>query len=423
MNNNLNKDNSEPVSSFDNLIKDIPESEGPIAPVNNQVNAPIQTKDASNIKPANQTPLFNQAINLDNNISKDNLPSTSSQETAPVVNQPSDLGNAPIAPVNPAQASQNSIPSTEMPTLKKEAATIGTVKPDKQKSPFAMLFLFIILILIIMFMPQINTLVDTYIMPYITGVPAKTTTTSQSASTTTDDTTKTTTDTTKFYDLNNQTTVTLDKLTINNISKANTNNLYTITLTIKNTDTNAYTFSKKLYLELYDQDSTFLSRALFDYQSSIASNNEVNVTGYISADTYNKATKFEVVLRTADDYPEVSLAGDNLTCSTTNSNIMYTFKENKLTKITDSYTYVKGTDLTTYNTDLITYKQNISKMDALTGVTGVLTETTNGFITTTIIDYTDAKYSELTTKTNYYDKDTLAKVISFEMASKNYTCK
>jgi hypothetical protein len=407
-----NKTTQEPSSPFDNLIKNVPNNSQA-----QEVKIPTPAVGGSN--PSTPLPTFNQAINLsgNNEVKQQNASQSVVTGTATNSNQNSNSNN-----VTGKSASNQVPPTVNGPVLKKEATTIGMVKPDKQKSPLAMFFLFAILILILVFLPQINVLVDTYIMPYITGTATKTVP-NVTANTTNNTTNNTTTDTTKFYDLNATTTLTVDKLSISNITKATTNNLNTISIAIKNTDSNAYTFSKKLYLEFYDKDDTFLGRALYEYATSIASNSTVNVIGYVNNDTFNNATKFEALLRTTDDYPEVSLTNDTLTCTGNNDVYIYNFKDNKLIKITDTYTYIKGNDVITYNNDLITYKQNVGKMDALNGVTGVLTETSNGFITTIVVDYTDAKYSELTTKINYYDKDTLAKVISFEMAAKNYTCK
>ena len=155
---------------------------------------------------------------------------------------------------------------------------------------------------------------------------------------------------------------------------------------------------------------------------SIAAGSSIDVTAYLSEDAYKNATKLEAVLRTTDDYPAISIIGTTLTCKNASNNITYTFDDAGLIKILDVYTYVKGNDDTVYNNDLLTNRSIISRMDALTGVDAVLTENNTGFISSTVIDYSTAKYSELTYTTNYYDAKVAPKIISFENNAKGFTC-
>ena len=64
----------------------------------------------------------------------------------------------------------------------------------------------------------------------------------------------------------------------------------------------------------------------------------------------------------------------------------------------------------------------INKLDNINGVTAVLTEDETGYLTTININYETAQYSELTYKNKYYDKDTLSKIIDFDLKSSGYSC-
>ena len=308
----------------------------------------------------------------------------------------------------------------DLPKFGANSSTLGTLKPDTQKSPIAMIVLFAVLILFIAFMPQLITLANNLLGTNLNannGVKLDNTTTNNN------NTSNETTDnnTTTFYDINETSSVPVDTLTLTNLKKNNVDNSYNISFTLNNSTINTYTFTKKLYLELYDANNTFISRSLVSSQS-VAAGSSIDVTAYLSEDAYNKATKLEAVLRTTDDYPNISIVGTTLTCKNTTNNITYTFDNAGLIKILDVYTYIKGNDNVKYNSDLLTNRSIISRMDALTGVDAVLTENNNGFISSTAIDYSIAKYSELTYTTNYYDAKVLPKVISFENSAKGFAC-
>ena len=339
--------------------------------------------------------------------------------------------NQPISPATPKPIMNNGpivekedINVVDLPKFNAGSSTIGTLKPDKQKSPVAMIVLFAVLILFIAFMPQIITLVNNVLGTNLNannGVNLN-----NNNATITDNSTTDNKDSDKnsntFYDINESSNIAVDTLTLTNLKKNIVNTNYNISFTLTNSTINSYTFTKKLYLEFYDSNNTFISRSLVSSSQSVAAGSSIDVTAYLSESAYKNATKLEVVLRTNDDYPSVSIIGKILTCKNTANNITYTFDDAGLIKILDVYTYVKGNDNSLYNNDLLTNRSIISRMDALTGVDAVLTENNNGFISSTSIDYSTAKYSELTYTTNYYDAKVSPKVISFENSAKGFTC-
>lgn len=351
-----------------------------------------ETLDLPKAKEDNVSSAFDDmAINEEVKVEEKN------KEQAPI-----DLGQAPIE-------------------IKEEsdATTIGTIKPDKQKSPVAMLVLFTILLVFVLFMPTIintvNSLLGTNLESHSGVVVDNSNTNEQEEEQTKEET--------KMYNLAYDTVINYDKLEFSNFTKSYTDKYY-LSFSIKNSNTTLYTFDNKLYFDFYDETNTFISRVYLETIKQITSGVTNNYNIEITQDIYSKATKFEIIERSEDDYPEVTITNNQLTCTKDNSNLVYTFNENKrLTYLRDMYTYIKGDDAFKYTSDIIAYKSKISNLDAQDGVTAVLTETDSGFITTIAVDYASADYSKLSSDTNYYVKETLAKVISFEMNSKGYNCR
>ena len=137
----------------------------------------------------------------------------------------------------------------------------------------------------------------------------------------------------------------------------------------------------------------------------------------------------EFDLRTDDDYPNINLSQNKLVCDKTRNNeadtLVYTFSNSRLTSIKDTTDITKGSDMADYdyNSELLKYKERISNLNALDGVTGAVTESDNGFMASVAIDYQNADYEKLSTNPNYYIKETYARVIAFEMSARDFICR
>jgi len=311
--------------------------------------------------------------------------------------------------------SVQAINDSQVNTLNNGDVTIGTVKADTQKSPIAMIILFGLLALFIIFMQPIleltNSLFGTNIETY-SGVDMS------------DDTTTTTDDETSeivMYSLSEDSVVTIDNIEITGFKMSNTDG-YKLSFSIKNKGTLIYSFSNKVYLEYYDDNNTFIGRSYLENVNDITAGVTNTYTVAISSEVYSNATKFELIQRTDDSYPQVTLTNNQLTCSNDSDTIVYTFTDNKLITIRDMYSYTRGNDLEEYNEELLSNKTKIENLDRLDGITAVLTETDTGFITSILIDYSNADYKQISSNKNYYIKDTYARIISFEMNAKGYTC-
>ena len=325
------------------------------------------------------------------------------------------------APVELPQTkeAQETTPAPSVNVSASDSQVIGMVKPDKQKSPIAMLVLFSLLILFIIFMPTAISLFNQYFGTNL-NVDSLNNPTKKVDTPVSDDKDK---QEIKMYDLSEDTVIKIDKIDFGGFKKDSTDG-YVIKFYIKNNGSQLYSFEKKLYLDFYDNTNTFIGRTYIENVKDITGGITNNYTLNINSAIYNGATKVELIQRTEDDYPAVTLEKNLLTCTNTTTSLVYTFnQESKLTAIKDMYTYTKDEDSVKYNSDLLTYKTKASNLDALEGVTAVLTENDNGFISTVAIDYQYADHSKLPTNTSYYAKDTLAKIISFEMNAKGYTCR
>lgn len=413
------EDNKKPTSEFENLVK---EATGEIPTVNKEE----QTSDIVNIddvqivgddngvempKPKVEAPA--KEIVLENNSKK---AEESKKEEAKVDDvQIVDDGSKVDLPQTKEQK-ESSIPQNV--DISTSSQTIGTVKPDKQKSPFAMLFLFGILIVFIVFMPTAIDLFNKYFGTDLNidslNNPTKVDEKKE------DDNEK---QEIKMYDLKEETVITVGKIDFGGFKKENIEG-YKITFYIKNNGNVLHKFDKKLYLEYYDDNNTFVGRTYLENVKEITGGISNNYAFGIDNSINNRATKIEVVQRTEDDYPVVELTDNQLICTNETNSIIYTFNgESKLTKIQDTYMYIKDDDSMKYNNDLITYKSKLSRLDSMDGIDAVVTETDNGFMATTAIDYQYADYSKISSNTDYYIKETYAKTISFEMNAKGYTCR
>src|SRR5574344_1234464 len=266
-----------------------------------------------------------------------------------------------------------------------------------------MLVLFGLLVIFIIFMPQIIELANKFLGTNLEANAGVSVETINKTTTNTSNTTNEVDNT--LYDFSDSLIIKIDNFELSNFKKSKENNNYMMTFDIKNNSSSDYTFTKKLYIDFYNSTKTFISRTLWDNSDILASNSTTSAKINITSDDYEIGYKLAVVFRSSDD------------------KILYYFDSNKLIKINETLSYVKGDDPIVYSNDLMNYKQIVSKLDALDGVESALTETTTGFIISIVIDYNSASYSALSYKTNIYDKNTLAKVINFEMGAKYYTCK
>lgn len=373
-----------------------------------------------------------------NNVNNEQIAqSTPAQTNQQVQAQPEQVqeANTNPTPQNPATTVQE-VPKVEMPKLnnqdqvqsgnignvkESQSQTIGKIKPDKQKSPVAMLVLFLVLIVFMLFMPPILSFVNQTFNLNI-KIP-NVNNNNNNSNNNNNNNNKPSQEEIKMYDLSESTSIEMDKLVFNDFRKASDVG-YKLAFEIKNTGLSVYKFEKKLYIEFYNDNKTFIGRSYLENLKEVSSGAETTYIIDINEEIFNNASKIELIQRTEDDYPNITITDGQLTCTNATTNLVYTFdSDQKLTTIKDMYTYTKTEDELSYNSDLVVYKSKMDSLNENDGVTATLSETDSGFITTIYINYASADYQKISSNKNYYIKDTYAKTISFEMNAKGFTCR
>lgn len=333
----------------------------------------------------------------------------------------------------PNQNQVNQIPVNEdfsMPKLNTDE-TVGVMKKDTQKSPVAMLILFACLIIGIFVIP--------YITPYLSDVlkifgiddnssiygdgkdtPSNTNKDNNvnKDNTNKDNDSKETT----YYDILDTTSITFNKLTISNLTKTEENGMLYLNYKITNNDTTSYNFKEhKIYFDLYNDAKTYIGRVLID-TDSLSSKEEITLKSILNENEYTTATKLEVLERTTSDYQSVTLKNNKLTCNGNNHSTIYTFTNNKLTGIDDTYNYTFVVNDDAYAQYALNVQNTVNDLNKITGVSAGFVNTQTGFTKTMKINYSET--SENLTKYDriYYEKDATANTVKYELESIGYKC-
>lgn len=234
-----------------------------------------------------------------------------------------------------------------------------------------------------------------------------------------------------YFDFNGDTTVSINKLTLNNFSKRSENGKNYLELTVLNKDNRAYNYEDKIFIELYNEKDTLLSRSLLENSLSVAASSSNRISLLINEAAYLGVHKFLVKTIEVDDYPQINLAEnlkdqEVLTCSLDNKKNVYTFKDYKLVSIDSTVNILKSSylDTTAYASTLASFRQTSAKYGLINGISSSIVDAEDGFTLAIKIDsktVTNSDLSELSDRT-LYEGDTLAKKIAFEMTSRGYTC-
>ena len=233
----------------------------------------------------------------------------------------------------------------------------------------------------------------------------------------------------KYYALQNDLVVLLNGFQFSKFQVDNTAKTISFEILNQNGNSNLFT-EKNFYLELYTSDTRLLDRIRLTAESL---SGQKSFT-YDITDALANATISQIAIVTKEDtdYPPVDLSmnADNepiLTCQKDNELITYTFKmENEvyhLIQIEEQANYL-STDAN-YDTYLQEYTTFSNSYLGIRGVSATLTPTTTGFAfknTIQLEQVSVADYKRLFTKDIYYNRDTEARVIAFELNASGYTC-
>lgn len=286
--------------------------------------------------------------------------------------------------------------------------------PDENKNPIFIFFVFGILIVFIFFLPDVVQ----YIHPENATIMENPTSsennpvieeTSQSELV--------------YYDLNDSLAITLEEgIKVDHFKISNDTLFFTIT----NNKISKFYFSKRNYfVELYTEDKTLLERIILT-KDSIAKDNSKDFSYSIQSSTASNVAKIVFVEKEIEDYPNVVLtknedAMETLTCVKDYETIVYKFKDEKLTSITDTVNYTKSGSELDYQMDLSLWQNRVNTYNTIAGMSSSFISNDTGFIVNTVLDLANVKISSVD-NVNYYEYETLAKVVSFEMEARGFRC-
>lgn len=178
--------------------------------------------------------------------------------------------------------------------------------------------------------------------------------------------------------------------------------------------------SKKYFLNIYDENDILVKRIKIA-EDVFNAKEKKNYTFNVTSPTISYFILEEL---TIDDYPSIALDfNDNneatITCIKDNITIKYTFTKNELTSINEDVNMSNANS--NYQNELIKYQTQANNFGNYPGITCNFTNNNTNFVYTMEINLNTATVSNLN-NVNYYDKDTPAQVVNFEMESRGYTC-
>lgn len=286
--------------------------------------------------------------------------------------------------------------------------------PNANKSPIFLFFVFGLLFAFVFFLPEVVSYFGDE-SGIITGNPV--------IDNPTGDTEELTPVELTYYDISANLVVNLEEeINIKNVQINNN----TLSLMIVNNKTTKFYFSKRNYfIELYSEEKMLLERIIMS-KESVASGISKDFSYTIRPETATNATKIVFVEKEIDDYPNVSLiqndAGEEmLACVKTYETINYKFKDSKLLAITDVVNYTRGTNELDYQTNLALWQSRAASYNNIEGMSSSFISNDTGFIVNTVLDLANTKKSSIDND-NYYEYETLAKVVSFEMQARGFSC-
>lgn len=312
-------------------------------------------------------------------------------------------------------------------SLNGEEKVVYEYKPAKDYGMWPLLIFFLFVGTIIVFLPTIQKILAEYKNSKITvsgGVNNPNPNNKDNDNTNNEEIT--------YYDFNNETTISINKLTLNSFSKNYENNSYYLILTVLNKSNTSYSYNENIYIELYNDNGTLLSRNLLEGEKNINPASSTQVKLLINNQAYSEVTKMVVKTIETDNYPQLNLPEnlkeqETLTCTLNNRTMLYTFKDYKLLSIDETLNVLKTTyqDNILYANALAEYRQSSAKRGLLKGVSSSIVDAEDGFTIATKIDSSTISTDDLNTfeEKGFYKKDTEAKVISFEMTGRGFTCK
>ena len=277
---------------------------------------------------------------------------------------------------------------------------------NKKNSPILLIILFFVVLAFIFFMPNISKLFD------------------KDPETIVDDGKMQTFDVIKddqasLYDYSNDLVINYDGVSLSNFDLTNG-----LTFTLTNNKNSVLLYSEnKYYVELFDNNNMLVKRLLLVFDKKLNPEEKYQFT-------FDKVSfsKISLVKKTINDYPYVELTKNTedeyqLVCKNDhNEEYTYYFDiDAKLLKIKYTLFKTKSSDQS-YLIDAINYKNKAIDLDTKEGIDATFQESLNGFDYINIYDLENVDSKDLNSS-YLFAKDTLSKVVNFEVSSQGFTCK
>ncbi len=199
-----------------------------------------------------------------------------------------------------------------------------------------------------------------------------------------------------------------------------------ISYTVHNSLDNKFYFDKRNYfMELYTDNNTLLERIILS-KESVSKDVSKDFNYSINTQTASEAKKIVFLEKNVEDYPNVELTKNEadegeLVCTKNFETITYTFHNDDLIQISDIVNYNQMANQSAYQNDLALWQSRVSNYNNIEGVSSSFVTSTNGFVANTVLDLENVKLSNVDNE-NYYEYKTAAKVVSFEMESRGFSC-
>ncbi len=297
--------------------------------------------------------------------------------------------------------------------------TIGTLE-TKENGPIVVILIIVFFGLCIIVLPYASTLIqrindgEVSINNPDTKQPSR------------DDTTNDTKEEIEYQKLTTSLSFSIDKYTFNNFVLDSSKGTLSFKVTNAGGDVNMFV-KNNYYVELFTSDKKLLQRVKMDNKA--VSNTEtftLNVSNALKSETAKL-----IIIRSIsrDEYTQVTVNNNKLTCTLGSTTLNYTFKtdENKkylLTNIEEKITI--NSSNSNYEDKLSEYTTRNNTLDKITGVSTDILPTTNGFSYTESIDLgiiDNTNMNKYFKGQEFYALNTEAKVIAFELTASNYNCK
>ncbi len=298
--------------------------------------------------------------------------------------------------------------------------TIGTIDENENNLKFV-LILFFSLIVIIFALP--------YFMNWLDSFKEKSVTPSNTPQTSTNEDIKEEEPAEEQYlELANKINTLIDNYRF--VVNYN-NNILDVTITNESGAIN-YLVNNPIFIEVYSQNKMLMQRFLIDKEELILDNSTVHnfiITNNLSAE--NTPTYLVIANKNANDYPAIDLKNLDssgqpfLTCTKSNETIIYTFKDEDkgylLTTINDTIRINDNSEET-----INTYSALANSYQTIPGIEADINPETTGFSFSASINLNNVKISEhqrILNNKAFYELNTPAKSINFELSASGYQCK